>query len=423
MSYAKREQAIQSLLDIQRKRRIGTRLTLAEVNNEEDIHLQYPEYQSMNNAQLLQARRDNDIKELIALKSQPLSTGEQHDAKAKLEQKYPEYKDKDASTINQAEQIRKARPQLEDEAPDALETPLLGDRKDQDLQHLINIQSKRERAARMLYSDILREQKIHKQYPEFENMSRSQLLQARREHHMKELIALVKGPIMVSEQHDKKMDLLDRYPQYKNKNAAEIEQAEQAKNPSTTPPTPLSIPQHNADNRPKNNLSTQQEIELLIAYKKIDELNGYMNAMQVKQWTELNKKYNNATVPELEKLLKDTQQQQVHTTVHSKKLDPIIEDYKKLFGKEPVIKDGRTELSFPSAKSMADFMLDQSHKERAFVVVDKATNKVMAYSNGDGKLYHGNGDEFHPGDKPEPSGVDKSDFKMPERASQRSLNG
>ncbi len=47
MSYAKREQALQTLLDLQGKRRLGFRLTLADNNKGEEIHKQYPEYENI----------------------------------------------------------------------------------------------------------------------------------------------------------------------------------------------------------------------------------------------------------------------------------------------------------------------------------------------------------------------------------------
>jgi len=53
-------------------------------------------------------------------------------------------------------------------------------------------------------------------------------------------------------------------------------------------------------------------------------------------------------------------------------------------------------------------------QKQPFVVVDDKTNKVIAYSDGDGTLKTPpDGKEFS-GDKLKPTSVDISDFKMPD---------
>ena len=93
-----------------------------------------------------------------------------------------------------------------------------------------------------------------------------------------------------------------------------------------------------------------------------------------------------------------------------KNLAPIIEDYKKQFGKEdwykePKVEDGKVTLQFPSKESAANFLQNQAEQNRHFVVVDQATQKVMAYSKGDGTLYHGDGKPFVKGDELKPCGM------------------
>ncbi|WP_454781453.1 hypothetical protein [Legionella sp. WA2022007384] len=50
-------------------------------------------------------------------------------------------------------------------------------------------------------------------------------------------------------------------------------------------------------------------------------------------------------------------------------------------------KDGRLTLSFKSEEDMASFFEKQAKAGQSFIMVDAETNKVIAYSNGDGKLY------------------------------------
>ena len=118
-----------------------------------------------------------------------------------------------------------------------------------------------------------------------------------------------------------------------------------------------------------------------------------------------------------EQLQKQAAVQQVG--VKSPALDPIIEDYKKAYSKEswykePEVDGNRTTLSFPSQETMAEFFNNQAQQERPFMVVDKASNKVLAYSNGDGKLYNGNGSAYTGGTF-QPSDKEVDEFHVPER--------
>lgn len=97
----------------------------------------------------------------------------------------------------------------------------------------------------------------------------------------------------------------------------------------------------------------------------------------------------------------------------------IIQDYKAAFGgkpgyKEPVVDEkGRIILSFPQIGDAEQFFLDQAQKGVNIVIVDLKTNQVMAYSCGDGKLYHGDGKEFQQGDSLKPSGISFDNFELP----------
>ncbi|MBL7481517.1 type IV secretion protein Dot [Legionella bononiensis] len=115
-----------------------------------------------------------------------------------------------------------------------------------------------------------------------------------------------------------------------------------------------------------------------------------------------------------EELAKGKELQQAD--IVGKNLDPIIEDYKKQFGKEdwykePKVENGKVTLQFPSKESVADFFQNQAEQNRKFVVVDQATQKVIAYSKGDGTLFHGDGKPYVKGDELKPCGMDIEEFK------------
>lgn len=91
----------------------------------------------------------------------------------------------------------------------------------------------------------------------------------------------------------------------------------------------------------------------------------------------------------------------------------IIDDFKEQFPdhKEPVAnEDGSVDLPFKSREDSMNFLMSQANKKHEFMVIDPRTNTLKAYSNGDGKLYHSNGNEVKSGDKLEPSNVKVEDF-------------
>ncbi|AUH71332.1 hypothetical protein [Legionella sainthelensi] len=84
--------------------------------------------------------------------------------------------------------------------------------------------------------------------------------------------------------------------------------------------------------------------------------------------------------------------------VQSADMERLLKDYKKFCQKqEPPIKinedqlkpddEGRVTFDFGSPEKMTDFFKQQAADGNRFVMVDAETNKVLAYSNGDGKLY------------------------------------
>lgn len=168
-------------------------------------------------------------------------------------------------------------------------------------------------------------------------------------------------------------------------------------------------------------MSTEQkDLEKLLALKKKQEEQQVLNQLDMLEKMKLERRYMAYVEMNSQQMAEDIQKkgevQQV--VVQSTESDPIVEDYKKAYAneswyKEPEISGNRTTLCFPSQETMADFFSGQAHQQRPFMVVDKASNKVLAYSNGDGVLYNGNGSVYTSGAF-EPSEQVADDFHPPE---------
>ncbi|WP_207387296.1 hypothetical protein [Fluoribacter gormanii] len=80
--------------------------------------------------------------------------------------------------------------------------------------------------------------------------------------------------------------------------------------------------------------------------------------------------------------------------IQSEQAEALLAAYKqhcgaKWFKDHPPERDenGRLSLSFKSDEDMASFFEKQAKSGQSFIMIDAETNKVIAYSNGDGKLY------------------------------------
>ncbi|WP_454784891.1 hypothetical protein [Legionella sp. WA2024007413] len=80
--------------------------------------------------------------------------------------------------------------------------------------------------------------------------------------------------------------------------------------------------------------------------------------------------------------------------IQSEQVEAFLAAYKehcgaKWFKDHPPKKDenGGLSLTFKSEEDMASFFQKQAKEGKSFIMVDAETNKVIAYSNGDGKLY------------------------------------
>ncbi len=170
----------------------------------------------------------------------------------------------------------------------------------------------------------------------------------------------------------------------------------------------------------------QHEIEDLIAIKKKVEQKTALDEAERQRMFKLgmaNKKFMELSSADmqirLDEMLAD---EEVEATYESEEADEIIGLYKLKYKNEPWFKeptkaeDGKISLNFGSLKEEVNFDLQMAEANIKFMVVDKATNTVIAYSNGDGKLYHGDGEEFHPDDAYTPCSVPVDTFTLPEPA-------
>jgi hypothetical protein len=98
----------------------------------------------------------------------------------------------------------------------------------------------------------------------------------------------------------------------------------------------------------------------------------------------------------------------------------LISAYNGMFGgkpgyKAPVVNaDGSIALAFPNKGDAENFCMDQAGKGQRFVLIDAETKTVMAYSNGDGTLFHADGSAFQHRDTLKPSPIAMDTFTLPE---------
>ncbi|MCW8419421.1 hypothetical protein OQJ18_00415 [Fluoribacter dumoffii] len=80
-------------------------------------------------------------------------------------------------------------------------------------------------------------------------------------------------------------------------------------------------------------------------------------------------------------------------SIQSDEINSLLDAFKKHCGEQwvkdnpPENKNGQLKLSFKSEENMTDFFKQQASEGKSFIMVDEKTQKVMAYSNGDGKIY------------------------------------
>lgn len=154
------------------------------------------------------------------------------------------------------------------------------------------------------------------------------------------------------------------------------------------------------------------EIQRLISLQKEQEKKDLTNEAKFLALIEKYKEYENLNSVQMQKKLTEAMKPKVFKTQgEDNELLLMLKDFKNKFGKgkefkEPQINNHTVILEFPSPKEAKEFFLEQAQKNRSFKVFDPDTNNVIAYSNGDGKLYHGDGKVFNPGESLSPSKVE-----------------
>jgi hypothetical protein len=169
----------------------------------------------------------------------------------------------------------------------------------------------------------------------------------------------------------------------------------------------------------KSEKDKQEDLKRLLELKKEAEISS-LNREKQALLDELNSKYAEYALLNADAL--EANLKHIPTlrpvSVQSKEIDSIIDDYDKQFAgrpgyKKPETKNGMTVLCFDNEMDAGNFFLTQAQKGRGFRVYD-AQMRLIAYSKGDGTLYHANGEVFKTGDsfKPLP-GVSNQNFQLP----------
>ena len=110
-------------------------------------------------------------------------------------------------------------------------------------------------------------------------------------------------------------------------------------------------------------------------------------------------RYKGLSADEMQKRLND-ESKPFLVCAHSKQEDPMHEAYLARFrGKPGYIAPTRTAqgqpiYAFPTKEEAASFFQEQAAKYTLFILTDTDTDHVIAFSNGDGKMYHPDGKEF-----------------------------
>lgn len=164
----------------------------------------------------------------------------------------------------------------------------------------------------------------------------------------------------------------------------------------------------------------QQEQTRLLELKKLQVLN--QDELKERMKLELkHKEFMHLTYTEMEAKLR---MQGQTSGVKSPFIDDIVNAYKEQYAQEswyeePAASGNDVQFKFASEDELANFFMKQSEKGTSFVMYDVVTNKVMAYSNGDGHLYHANGDLVKAGEKIKPSDIDEQGFEIPNQQNVR----
>ncbi|PWY57680.1 hypothetical protein DGG96_00875 [Legionella qingyii] len=124
--------------------------------------------------------------------------------------------------------------------------------------------------------------------------------------------------------------------------------------------------------------------------------------------------------------------------IQSENTDELLKAFDKKLGSDDWYKqnppkkdkDGNLSMTFKSDKDMTEFFQDHAKEGNSFLMVDEKTNKVIAFSNGDGKLYKpgpdGSKQEFtggslFPSAEELKSLPEQKDFQMPQKQEESNM--
>lgn len=161
--------------------------------------------------------------------------------------------------------------------------------------------------------------------------------------------------------------------------------------------------------------TSQQELQRLLELKKQEELN--QADLQERMKLEMkHKEFIKLSYEEMEAKLKAPPTEQLK--VSGKSVDPIMAAYNEIYAEEewyeePKVEGNTVLLKFPTPEEAGKFFMKQSENGHIFLISDPKTNKVMAYSNGDGQLYHGDGQVFKAGEALKVADIDAKSFEIP----------
>jgi len=163
---------------------------------------------------------------------------------------------------------------------------------------------------------------------------------------------------------------------------------------------------------------TQKEILRLIELKQLQEKNKLADDLELIALLNKHSRYQKLTSVQMQLQLKESSKSEEVAFQADKSIDLMLKDYKKKYGHlpsyvEPEFKNGNILLKFPSIDDTMSFFKEQSEKHRVFVILDINTSKIMAYSNGDGRMYHADGHEFKAGEQLTVSNINAQDFVIP----------
>lgn len=143
----------------------------------------------------------------------------------------------------------------------------------------------------------------------------------------------------------------------------------------------------------------QEELDRLFELKKKQDMDRTNDEiLEMKQLNQKHAAFATLSAEEMEAARSPSKSLSIQGT----DLALIMDDYHALYANKPgypkpSMKNGMVMLTFKSDKEAADFVCDQALKGRKFKLFDEQL-RLLAYSNGYGKLYHADGRQFKAGD-------------------------